>query len=179
MNLESKIDLLMQMQICQMDKAGIFCDKCPFAQEGKPHEPSCRTDLLFEAVKALDLDHRTERVNYHIRDMVEDVLLDIGVPSHGNGSPMLIEAIAYIIEHPEAEKERLGTLYQFLAKKFSVTIENVERHIRAAIERAFIRIDPDILEKYFGNTINPDKGRPTNQEFIYRVVYIVRRNLRN
>lgn len=31
-----------------------------------------------------------------------------------------------------------------------------------------------MLDLYFKNTVDPDKGRPTNKQFIYRMANIVR-----
>lgn len=179
MTIEEKIDLLMLMQICQTDKSGVFCKKCPFAPDGRPNEPTCRSYLIAEAAKALDSNARKDLKRRKTQEVVEDILLDMGVPSCGKGYPILIEAITYIIEHPEVETEKLSTLYDVMAQKFGVRATVVERGIRAAIERGADRADPDTLEKYFGSTLSPDKGRPTNKEFIYRAVHIVRRNLRN
>ncbi len=36
----------------------------------------------------------------------------------------------------------------------------------------------DILCGYFGNTVSPDRGKPTNGEFIARLSNIVREQLR-
>ena len=42
----------------------------------------------------------------------------------------------------------------------------VERAIRHAIEIAWDRGDVDVLNEYFGYTINIGRGKPTNSEFI-------------
>lgn len=57
-------------------------------------------------------------------------------------------------------------LYPAVAKKFSTTPSRVERAIRHAIEIAWDRGDLDILNSFFGYTVNTGKGKPTNSEFI-------------
>ena len=42
----------------------------------------------------------------------------------------------------------------------------MERAIRHAIEIAWDRGDVDVLNDYFGYTINIARGKPTNSEFI-------------
>jgi two-component system response regulator (stage 0 sporulation protein A) len=42
------------------------------------------------------------------------------------------------------------------------------------VEVTWTRGDVDVLNRYFGNTISPDKGKPTNGEFIARLSNIVR-----
>ena len=57
-------------------------------------------------------------------------------------------------------------LYPEVAKKFGTTPSRVERAIRHAIEVAWDRGDIDVLNSYFGYTINNGRGKPTNSEFI-------------
>ena len=57
-------------------------------------------------------------------------------------------------------------LYPSVAKKYSTTTSRVERAIRHAIEVAWDRGDVDTLNSYFGYTIQNNRGKPTNSEFI-------------
>ena len=50
-----------------------------------------------------------------------------------------------------------------------------ERHL---IEVTWTRADMDILCGYFGNTVSPDRGKPTNGEFIARIANVVRQRMR-
>ena len=54
----------------------------------------------------------------------------------------------------------------------------VERGIRHLIEVTWTRADMDILCGYFGNTVSPDRGKPTNGEFIARIANVVRQRMR-
>ena len=57
-------------------------------------------------------------------------------------------------------------LYPSVAKKYSTTTSRVERAIRHAIEVAWDRGDVDTLNHFFGYTIQNNRGKPTNSEFI-------------
>ena len=57
-------------------------------------------------------------------------------------------------------------LYPSVAKKYNTTSSRVERAIRHAIEVAWDRGKSQEIDKYFGYTININKGKPTNSEFI-------------
>ena len=57
-------------------------------------------------------------------------------------------------------------LYPSVAKKYQTTTSRVERAIRHAIEVAWDRGDVDVLNSYFGYTIQNNRGKPTNSEFI-------------
>ena len=72
--------------------------------------------------------------------------------------------------HCIADKEMLECvtkmLYPTVAKEFDTTPSRVERAIRHAIELAWDRGDLEILNSFFGYTVNTGKGKPTNSEFI-------------
>ena len=57
-------------------------------------------------------------------------------------------------------------LYPGIAKKFDTTPSRVERAIRHAIELAWNRGKLETLDALFGYTVQNDKGKPTNSEFI-------------
>ena len=57
-------------------------------------------------------------------------------------------------------------LYPTVAKMYNTTPSRVERAIRHAIEVAWDRGDVDVLSSYFGYTIQSQRGKPTNSEFI-------------
>ena len=57
-------------------------------------------------------------------------------------------------------------LYPSVAKQYQTTTSRVERAIRHAIEVAWDRGDVDTLNSYFGYTIQNNRGKPTNSEFI-------------
>lgn len=57
-------------------------------------------------------------------------------------------------------------LYPEIAKKFKTTPSRVERAIRHAIEVAWNRGQIEMHDKIFGYTVNSNKGKPTNSEFI-------------
>ena len=57
-------------------------------------------------------------------------------------------------------------LYPTVAKQYQTTSSRVERAIRHAIEVAWDRGDVDVLNSYFGYTIQNNRGKPTNSEFI-------------
>ena len=57
-------------------------------------------------------------------------------------------------------------LYPTVAEQYETTPSRVERAIRHAIEVAWDRGDIDVLNSYFGYTINNGRGKPTNSEFV-------------
>ena len=57
---------------------------------------------------------------------------------------------------------------------FSVNKGQVERDIRHAIESAWMKGDLEWQYTYFGNTIDGNRAKPTNSEFIARITEALR-----
>ena len=57
-------------------------------------------------------------------------------------------------------------LYPDLSIKFNTSITRVERAIRHAIEVSWLRGDIDLMEEIFGQSVDIDRAKPTNSEFI-------------
>lgn len=98
--------------------------------------------------------------------MVTEIIHQIGVPAHIKGYHYLREAIILSIKNGEIMNSVTKQLYPTVAKNNSTTASRVERAIRHAIEVAWDRGDIDVLNSYLGYTIQNDRGKPTNSEFI-------------
>lgn len=97
---------------------------------------------------------------------VTQIMHELGVPAHIKGYQYMREAIMMAVEDMEVINSITKLLYPSVAKRFSTTPSRVERAIRHAIEVAWDRGDIDVLDSIFGYTVQNDKGKPTNSEFI-------------
>ncbi len=97
---------------------------------------------------------------------VTNIIHDVGVPAHIKGYQYIREAILLSVQNEEIINAVTKTLYPTLAKKFNTTPSRVERAIRHAIEVAWNRGQIEMHDKIFGYTVNSNKGKPTNSEFI-------------
>jgi two-component system response regulator (stage 0 sporulation protein A) len=97
---------------------------------------------------------------------VTKIIHQIGVPAHIKGYQYLRTAILMAIDDEEVINSVTKVLYPSVAKKYQTTTSRVERAIRHAIEVAWDRGDIDVLNSYFGYTIQNSRGKPTNSEFI-------------
>lgn len=97
---------------------------------------------------------------------VTKVIHEIGVPAHVKGYQYLREAIMMVVEEVNYLGAVTKELYPAIAQKYDTTPSRVERAIRHAIELAWDRGDLEKINKFFGYTINGEKGKPTNSEFI-------------
>ena len=110
-----------------------------------------------------DRKHFMER---NIENDVTSIIHDVGVPAHIKGYQYLREAIIMSVNDNEMLNSITKILYPSIAKKFQTTSSRGERAIRHAIEVAWNRGRMDTIDELFGYTINAEKGKPTNSEFI-------------
>ena len=100
---------------------------------------------------------------------ITKTLHELGVPSHIKGYQYIREGIATIYDHPEVIGGITKELYPKIASKFSTTVSRVERAIRHAIEVSWNRGNWDLMEEIFGHSVDIDKAKPTNSEFIVTI----------
>ncbi len=98
--------------------------------------------------------------------VISDIMRQIGVPAHIKGYQYLRTAIKLSVNDSEMLGSVTKLLYPTVAKMYNTTSSRVERAIRHAIEVAWDRGDVDVLSSYFGYTIQSQRGKPTNSEFI-------------
>lgn len=130
-------------------------------------------EVLAERMKRLyNMKNGTLKPGAHIdRDndietQVTKIIHQIGVPAHIKGYQYLRCAILMAVADNEIINAVTKALYPSVAKKYKTTLSRVERAIRHAIEVAWDRGDVETLNSYFGYTIQNDRGKPTNSEFI-------------
>lgn len=97
---------------------------------------------------------------------VTNIIRELGIPAHIKGYQYLRDAILYIVDDMELLGAVTKVLYPMIAQRYSTTPSRVERAIRHAIEVAWGRGNIDLIHRIFGYTINIEKGKPTNSEFM-------------
>lgn len=111
-------------------------------------------------------------------DIIRDILFEIGAPDHLMGYPMVIEGVMIALESTERNEGLIHFLYPKIAEAFDSTWEKTERAIRHLIERTWLIGDADAQYRLFGRTIDPERGKPTNGQFISRLTNITRQRLK-
>ncbi|MBR2833422.1 MAG: sporulation transcription factor Spo0A [Bacilli bacterium] len=107
--------------------------------------------------------------NSNIQVSITKMLHELGIPSHIKGYQYIREAVNIIFNNPEVIGGITKELYPELAKKFNTTVSRVERAIRHAIEVSWNRGNLDFMEELFGYSVDIDKAKPTNSEFIVTI----------
>ncbi|MBR1530340.1 MAG: sporulation transcription factor Spo0A [Oscillospiraceae bacterium] len=128
----------------------------------KPFDPKVLAERIL-ALTSMKIRNISEQ---NLEIIVTDMIHQLGVPAHIKGYHYLRTSIMFSIENPELLDSVTKLLYPTVAQKFNTTSSRVERAIRHAIEIAWDRGDLDILNSFFGYTVNTCKGKPTNSEFI-------------
>ena len=106
-------------------------------------------------------------------EMLDTVLLAMGHPDHLLGTTYLREAVVlWASGYTHATKD----LYPEIAKLCGSTAQRVERAIRHSIEVAMCRGSESQRDVILGGTISPDRGKPTNTEYIARLARVCREN---
>lgn len=149
--LELKVDAL--MRLC--------------AAENEADRRQLRRELT-ELMKARHLDRPDPEY------LVRQLLLELGAPDHLVGHPYVVQAVLMCLENRMYIDNITFGLYPQLAAAFDTTAARVERAMRHLVEVTWTRGDVDVLNRYFGNTVSPDKGKPTNGEFVARLTNIVK-----
>ena len=107
--------------------------------------------------------------NNNLQISITKTLHELGVPSHIKGYQYIREGISLIYNNPNIVGGITKELYPEIAKKYHSTTSRVERAIRHAIEVSWNRANWDFMEDVFGYSVDIDKAKPTNSEFIVTI----------
>lgn len=133
----------------------------------KPFNLDVLIDRIRQLARGTPVSKRTAAIKPRNLDMeVTNIIHQLGVPAHIKGYLYLREAILMVIRDVDLLGAVTKELYPLVADRYNTTPSRVERAIRHAIEVAWSRGNIDIINSFFGYTIDTDRGKPTNSEFI-------------
>jgi len=128
--------------------------------------PDNATTTLNSRFSSRDNVLDSRRLNTSLEVRVTNAIHDVGVPAHIKGYQYVREAIMMTVKNEDVINAVTKVLYPNLSHMFDTTPSRVERAIRHAIEVAWNRGQIEVHDKIFGYTVNSNKGKPTNSEFI-------------
>lgn len=132
----------------------------------------CNIEDVFEAVGAVKANNSAGMLSLYRQNLkvnVTKILHELGMPSHIKGYEYIREGIMMVYNDSSVIGAITKELYPEIASKFDSTVSRVERAIRHAIEVAWNRGNWDLMEEIFGYSVDIDKSKPTNSEFIVTV----------
>ena len=120
---------------------------------------------VFKVVKggSINLYHNNLQIS------ITKMLHELGMPSHIKGYQYIREGIDMIYNNPSMIGGITKEMYPDIASKYDTTVSRVERAIRHAIEVSWNRGNWDFMEEVFGHSVDIDKAKPTNSEFIVTI----------
>ena len=111
-----------------------------------------------------DREYKLNNISVEVE--VSSLLHDLGIPSHVRGYSYIREGIMLLYKSTEEINFITKDIYPVIAEKYDTTSTRVERAIRHAIEISWIRGDLKVMEDIFGNSIDFERSKPTNSEFL-------------
>ena len=115
---------------------------------------------LFEDMDEKEYDNGTLKIR------LTKLLHELGVPSHIKGYDYIRDSVMLLYKDPKIIGGITKKLYPEIADRYDTSVQRVERAIRHAIEISWNRGDIDLIDEMFGHSVDIDKAKPTNSEFI-------------
>ncbi len=156
-----KVVLLSSSMPCSSNILTSFTDACAPAQADAQEVLRVviqAGDMLQGVLAKLSVPQR--------RALIEAYLEELGMPRHLKGRIYLVYLLDLVIPYALLIDSLTTKLYPASAKAYGTTAAAVERCIRHAIEATWSKGDMLALERLFGLSIDPERGKPTNREFL-------------
>ena len=109
-----------------------------------------------------------------IRPMIERFLDDMSFPAKMKGRAYSAWLLGRMVPSTCHEDMLLSTLYADCARAFATTPGAVERCLRVAVENVFTQGNLHGIERFFGATVDPERGKPTNRAFLLQSAQQIR-----
>lgn len=100
---------------------------------------------------------------------ITDIFGQLGATPNVTGYHYAKDGIQIMFQNQNNYLSITKEVYPEIAKKYRTTPSRVERSIRHMIEKTWKQGSLDEIDHIFGSTVAPEKGRPTNSEFMAAV----------
>lgn len=137
-------------------------------------------------LRVLEMMHALDDAQAHssscipvLETAITSSIRSIGVPAHLKGYHYLRDAIRiYALAESPMLLNITTDIYPEVAKHYDTRPALVEHAIRSAIEITWTRGDLKKIHTFFGYTVNDQKGKPSNLEFIAMIAERIRNRIR-
>ena len=120
-----------------------------------------RQEMVLPALTAVHLPRATA--------VAAALLHRMAVPQRLKAWVFLPRMCALTVVHPPLLTDLQHGLYPLIGKQYGLSAAAVERRLRLCVESAWTHGSLPALERFFGASVDPEKGKPTNREFLCRV----------
>lgn len=90
----------------------------------------------------------------------------LALDEHLKGRAYAQWLLQHMVPSPLASSRPLRELYAACAQAFHTSASAVERCLRVAVESVFTQGSLRGIERFFGATVDPERGKPTNRAFL-------------
>lgn len=135
----------------------------------KPFDLKDLEQRVLESTGQIKVDEKNSIIGQDLKISVTKLLHELGVPSHIKGYQYIRDGILILYDNPDIIGGITKELYPEIASRFDTSVSRVERAIRHAIEVSWNRGNIDLMEEIFGHSVDYDKAKPTNSEFIVTI----------
>ena len=112
------------------------------------------------------------------QEIAAALLRAMEVPPRLRAWVFLPEMLALLTVHPPLAVNLRRGLYPLIAARHGMTAAGVERSLRLCIESTWSHGSLSALERFFGMSVDPEKGKPTNAAFLRRTSHLVGEGMR-
>ena len=135
-------------------------------------KPFDLTDLEDRIKRLFNDKNESKMIDFresNLQISITKILHELGIPSHIKGYQYIRDGISFIYNNPDVVGGITKELYPEIANKYDTTDSRVERAIRHAIEISWNRGNWDLMEDIFGHSVDIDRAKPTNSEFLVTI----------
>lgn len=97
------------------------------------------------------------------------LLMSLGMRPRLKAMEFLPDLLSLCTLHPALLQDLSGRLYPLCARRNGLSAPQVERRLRLAVESTWNRAGLVELDRFFGHSVDPERGKPTNKEFLCRL----------
>ncbi len=112
-----------------------------------------------------------------VREAADAFLTEISLRSGLKGRAYAAWMLERLVPSPALERQPMSELYGQCAKAYKTTPAAVERCLRVAVEGVFTQGSMRGIERFFGATVDPERGKPTNRAFLLQAAQQLRLRL--
>jgi two-component system response regulator (stage 0 sporulation protein A) len=148
-----------------------------YAVEGGQADGFCAREKEAQTIREFGGNEKAS-LQIMLESDIMNIFARLGISTVAGGYRFLKEAVLMAVEDPGVMNRVTRDLYPIIAERHGATRENVERQMRRAIEVGWNRADLEAIDEYFGFTVNLQRGKPTNSEFIAQIADYIRLDYR-
>ncbi|MGM9834758.1 MAG: sporulation initiation factor Spo0A C-terminal domain-containing protein [Bacilli bacterium] len=131
--------------------------------------PKYIKDIELAIINANNSKYKSSDDEIAIKTIISKQLHKLGMPAHIKGYQYIREGIYELFTTGNKSTKITKELYPHIADMFNTTPSRVERAIRHSIEVSWSRGDYEVMESIFGNSVDFERAKPTNSEFLSSV----------